>query len=68
MQHPELPEVNPNELAELRTLQQIVDHLSATAAYLRINGAGLPPPRQRLWPQQVTAAPVAAVPTADVSM
>ena len=29
-QHPELPEVNPNELAELRTLQQIVDHLSAS--------------------------------------
>jgi acyl carrier protein len=27
-QHPELPEVNPAELAELRTLQQIVDHLS----------------------------------------
>ncbi|MBE2225672.1 MAG: hypothetical protein IAF02_29320, partial [Anaerolineae bacterium] len=26
-QHPELPEVNPAELAELRTLQQIVDHL-----------------------------------------
>jgi acyl carrier protein len=29
-QHPELPEVNPAELAELRTLQQIVDHLSAS--------------------------------------
>lgn len=27
-QHPDLPEVNPAELAELRTLQQIVDHLS----------------------------------------
>jgi NAD(P)-dependent dehydrogenase (short-subunit alcohol dehydrogenase family) len=25
--HPDLPEVNPAELAELRTLQQIVDHL-----------------------------------------
>ena len=30
MQHPELPEVNPNELAELRTLQQIVDHLGTS--------------------------------------
>jgi acyl transferase domain-containing protein len=29
-QHPELPEVNPAELAELRTLQQIVDHLQPT--------------------------------------
>jgi acyl carrier protein len=29
-QHPDLPEVNPAELAELRTLQQIVDHLSGS--------------------------------------
>ena len=28
--HPDLPQVNPNELAELRTLQEIVDHLGAT--------------------------------------
>ena len=26
-QHPELPEVNPNELAELRTLREIVEHM-----------------------------------------
>ncbi len=31
-QHPELPEVNPAELAELRTLQQIVDHLSVSVS------------------------------------
>ncbi|VAW38151.1 omega-3 polyunsaturated fatty acid synthase subunit, PfaA [hydrothermal vent metagenome] len=31
-QHPELPEVNPAELAELRTLQQIVDHLQPAVA------------------------------------
>jgi len=31
-QHPELPEVNPNELAELRTLREIVEHMQGAGA------------------------------------
>ncbi len=47
-QHPELPEVNPAELAELRTLQQIVDHLSVDSEQLTVNSGQSTDKGQRL--------------------
>ena len=69
-QHPELPEVNPNELAELRTLQQIVDHLSASIAPSS-NGTVAPAPAaEALSPQSsALATPVpAAAPTSNANV
>ncbi|MCP5101032.1 MAG: polyketide synthase, partial [Chloroflexi bacterium] len=58
-QHPELPEVNPAELAELRTLQQIVDHLQPSVAQSQTGAAPVAPPA----PAPVVAETVTAVST-----
>ena len=65
-QHPELPEVNPNELAELRTLQQIVDHLSASIAPSAIAVAAAPATPAPI-AEPVTAVPATA-PSSNVNV
>ncbi len=70
-QHPELPSVDPSELSELRTLEEIVDHLSSAAGAVapssngHVNGS-IPASPQA----QVSGNPIPetqAAPQADVS-
>ncbi|MCB0035140.1 MAG: SDR family NAD(P)-dependent oxidoreductase, partial [Anaerolineales bacterium] len=56
--HPNLPEVNPAELAELRTLQQIVDHLQPAVGQAA-------PAAAPVAPAPAAPAPVAAPPQAN---
>ena len=41
--YPELPAVNPEDLGELRTLQEIVDFIGRDSASQRVNASATPP-------------------------
>ncbi len=63
-QHPELPEVNPNELAELRTLREIVEHMGNANGELIIDNGELTAVSTPAVEPQISQAPAA---TSDLS-